>query len=72
MTRYSAAGKKFTDTRKVVFTKTLDKSAWDNTVTAKGDLVDEITHLKKQDGKHIIAYLGGATFCVGSDQTRVI
>jgi len=55
------AGKKFTDTHKVVFTKTLDKSEWDNTVLAKGDLVDEITRLKKQDGKDIIAY-GGATF----------
>lgn len=28
---------------------------------AKGDLVDEIAKLKKQDGKDIIAY-GGATF----------
>jgi dihydrofolate reductase len=55
------AGKKFTDTYKVVFTKTLDKSEWDNTVLAKGNLVDEITNLKKQDGKDIIAY-GGATF----------
>lgn len=55
------SGKKFTDTHKVVFTKTLDKSEWDNTVLAKGDLVDEITKLKKQDGKDIIAY-GGATF----------
>jgi dihydrofolate reductase len=55
------SGKKFTDTNKVVFTKTLDKSKWDNTVLAKGDLVDEITKLKKQDGKDIIAY-GGATF----------
>ena len=56
-----AASKKFTDTRKVVFTKTLDESEWDNTVLAKGDLVDEITRLKKQDGKDMIAY-GGATF----------
>jgi dihydrofolate reductase len=55
------SGKQFTDTHKVVFTKTLDKSEWDNTVLAKGDLVDEITNLKKQDGKVIIAY-GGATF----------
>ncbi len=39
------AGKKFTDTHKVVFTKTLDKSEWDNTVLAKGNLVDEITKL---------------------------
>ena len=55
------AGQKFTDTHKVVFTKTLEKSKWDNTVLAKGNLVDEITKLKKQDGKDIIAY-GGATF----------
>ncbi|MCL4267331.1 MAG: dihydrofolate reductase family protein [Anaerolineae bacterium] len=56
-----AAGKKFTDTPKVVFTKTLDQSAWGNTVLAKGDLGDEITKLKNQDGNDIIAY-GGATF----------
>ena len=52
---------KFNSTKKVVFTKTLEKSEWDNTVLAKGDLVDEIAKLKKQDGKDIIAY-GGATF----------
>jgi dihydrofolate reductase len=55
------AGQKFTDTYKVVFTKTLDKSDWANTILAKGDLVDEITILKKQAGKDLIAY-GGATF----------
>jgi len=54
-------GQKFTDTPNVVFTKTLDKSDWENTALAKGDLVDEITKLKQQDGKDIIAY-GGATF----------
>ncbi len=52
---------KFNSTKKVVFTKTLEKSEWDNTVLEKGDLVEEITKLKKQDGKDIIAY-GGATF----------
>lgn len=52
---------KFNSTKKVVFSKTLEKSEWVNTVLAKGDLVDEITKLKKQEGKDIIAY-GGATF----------
>ncbi|KPJ96431.1 MAG: deaminase [Gammaproteobacteria bacterium SG8_11] len=52
---------KINTTKKVVFTRTLDKSEWDNTVLAKGDLVDEITKLKKNPGKDIIAY-GGATF----------
>ena len=56
-----AAGKKFTDTPKVVFSKTLSQSAWNNTVLANGDLVDQITKLKQQNGKDIIAY-GGATF----------
>ena len=55
------AGKKFTDTPKVVFTQTLDQSAWDNTVLAKGDLAGEINKLKEQKGKDIIAY-GGARF----------
>ena len=55
------AGKKFTETHKVVFTKTLDQSQWDNTVLAKDDLASEINQLKNQDGKDIIAY-GGATF----------
>ena len=55
------AGQKFTDTPKVVFSKTLEQSLWDNTVLAKGDLVEEITKLKKQDGSDIIAY-GGAAF----------
>ncbi len=52
---------KMNNLKKVVFTKTLDKSEWVNTVLAKGDLVDEISNLKIQDGKDIIAY-GGATF----------
>lgn len=55
------AGKKFTDTSKIVFTKTMVRPIWENTVLAKGDLVQEITQLKKQGGQDIIAY-GGATF----------
>jgi len=49
------------DYRKVVFTKTLEKSAWANTELAKGNLVDEINKLKSGNGKDIIVY-GGATF----------
>jgi dihydrofolate reductase len=56
-----AAGKKFTDTHKVVFTKTLEQSRWDNTVLAKGNLKEEINALKKQEGKVMMAY-GGASF----------
>ena len=53
--------KKMVETPKVVFTKSLTKSAWDNTSIANGDLVDEITKLKKQNGGDIIVY-GGASF----------
>jgi dihydrofolate reductase len=53
--------KKMVDTPKVVFTKTLDKSPWANAVLAKGDLVEEVNHLKNQTGKDILVY-GGADF----------
>lgn len=53
------AGKIFTETHKVVFTKTLSESNWHNTVLAKGNLTEEINNLKNQQGGDIIAY-GGA------------
>jgi len=65
------AGRTFTDTHKVVFTKTLGESAWPNTVLAKGDLVDEITTLKKQAGQDIIVY-GGAQFVSSLIQNNLI
>jgi len=47
--------------KKIVFTKTFDKSQWDNTELAKGNLTDEIKKLKSQNGKDIIVY-GGSSF----------
>lgn len=47
--------------RKIVFTKTLEESIWDNTELAKGNLKDEINKLKNQSGKDIIVY-GGSSF----------
>ncbi len=47
--------------KKIVFTKTLDKSEWDNTELAKGNLAEEISNLKSQSGKDIIVY-GGSSF----------
>lgn len=52
---------KITGTRKIVFTKTLQKSEWDRTVLAKGDLNDEINKLKKSMSGILIAY-GGVSF----------
>jgi dihydrofolate reductase len=53
--------KKIVDIAKVVFTKTLDESPWNNTTLAKGNLAEEIADLKKQNGKDI-AVVGGAGF----------
>ena len=46
---------------KIVFTKTLNESTWNNTTLAKGEITEEIANLKKQNGRDIIV-LGGAGF----------
>jgi dihydrofolate reductase len=51
---------KMVQTPKVVFSKTLETSVWDNTVLAKGNLADEIDALKRQDKGDIIVYGGGS------------
>jgi dihydrofolate reductase len=53
--------RKMVDFPKYVFTKTLEKSIWDNTVLVKGDLKEEVNKLKNSSGKDIIVY-GGAEF----------
>lgn len=53
--------KKIVDIPKIVFTKTLNESTWNNTTLAKGNLAEEITNLKKQSGKDILVF-GGAGF----------
>jgi dihydrofolate reductase len=64
-TRFNFA-KHITDTHKIVFSGTIDKSAqipggWHNTEIANGNFIDVIGQLKKQNGKDIIVY-GGSTF----------
>lgn len=54
-------GIKLSKTPKVVFTNTLDKSIWRNTVLATGDVEKEVNALKNQNGGDLIVY-GGATF----------
>ena len=56
-----AFAKKMIETPKIVFTKSLTKSEWPNTEIATGDLNEEITKLKSQEGGDIIVY-GGASF----------
>nr|WP_294898882.1 dihydrofolate reductase family protein [uncultured Pedobacter sp.] len=62
---------KLVETPKIVFTNTLTKSEWSNTTIANGDLVDQITKLKKQDGGDIIVY-GGAGFVSALIKNKLI
>src|ERR687896_2593605 len=56
-----AFAKKMIETPKVVFTKTLNKSKWINTDIATGDLTEEVSKIKSQNGGDIVVY-GGASF----------
>lgn len=58
---YSFA-KKMIETPKIVFTKSLNESKWVNTDIATGDLNEEITKLKSQEGGGDIIVYGGASF----------
>ena len=57
--------------RKVVFTKTIERSIWNKTELAKGGLADEINELKKQGGKDIIVY-GGSSFVAALIKAELI
>ena len=46
---------------KIVFSKTLQRADWPEARIARGDLSEEIWHLKREPGKDLIAY-GGSTF----------
>jgi len=67
----SAFARNITHARKVVVTQKLDKSIWNNTELAKGDLVTEVNKLKAQSGKDIIVY-GGAGFVSALIKERLI
>lgn len=53
------AGIKFSETPKIVFSKTLTQSKWENTTVENGDFVEKIKALKEQAGGDIITYGGG-------------
>ncbi len=57
--------------KKVVFTKTLEKSEWNNTDIARGDLTEEVNKLKTQEGKDIIVY-GGSSFVAALVQAGLV
>jgi dihydrofolate reductase len=65
------SAKKFVETPKMVFSKTLTESPWANTRIATGELTEEINALKRQDGNDMIVY-GGATFVSALIRERLI
>ena len=46
---------KFNSISKVVFSKTLNDVSWNNTILNKGNMIDEVLKMKKQNGKSISA-----------------
>lgn len=53
--------KEMVETPKVVFSKTLQHSIWENTVVATGELNEEVSALKQKYGADMIVY-GGSEF----------
>lgn len=64
-------GVKFSETKKIVFTKTIQNSLWDNTSIANGDLEEEISNLKQLTGMDMIVY-GGGSFVSSLIKSRLI
>ncbi len=54
-------GKPLNDIPKVVFSKKLKTSKWDNATIVKGNIAEEINALKRKKGRDIIVY-GGDSF----------
>jgi len=63
--------KKMVDKPKIVFTKTLNESKWENTRLAKGDITEEVNHVRNETGKDIIVY-GGAGFVTSLIKNNLI
>ncbi len=59
------------DIPKVVFSKTLTSANWPQSTIASGDLADEITALKRERGKDMIAW-GGAAFAQSLSRLRLV
>ena len=57
--------------KKVIFTKALRRSEWENTDLAKGELAEEIKSLKASSGKDIIVY-GGSSFVSALLKERLV
>jgi dihydrofolate reductase len=53
--------RRISDARKIVFSQSLDRSDWKNSIVEKGNLSESIRRLKAENDKDIIVY-GGVSF----------
>jgi dihydrofolate reductase len=56
---------------KIVFSKTLKEADWEGSRVVGGDLAQEISRLKEEDGRDILAH-GGASFAQSLSRLRLI
>ena len=68
---FHAVAERICRARKVVFTKTLDRSEWQNTDLATGEIVQEVKALKAKRGKDIVVY-GGTSFVSALLKERLV
>jgi dihydrofolate reductase len=68
---FHGVAEKICQAKKIVFTKTLNKSEWENTELATGELVEEIKELKSRSGKDIVVY-GGSSFVSALLKERLV
>lgn len=48
------------DLQKIVFSRTLDRAEWNNTMLVKGNIAEEISKLKHQPGKDMVIFGSGS------------
>ncbi len=55
----ASGGRYFNGVRKYVVSNTLDKAEWNNSHIIRGDILQEITKLKQQDGENLVVHGSG-------------
>ena len=55
----ASGGKYFNSVRKYVVSNTLAKAEWNNSQIIRGDILQEITNLKQQDGENLVVHGSG-------------
>ena len=66
-----ALGKRISEIPKLVFSNSVTHNRWKNTKIIKGNFNDEISTLKKSNGKNVLIY-GGASFASSVIQNNLV